>query len=201
MICEGGKSRLYLFGLEYYIDKERADEKGIAMDIQVKEVANVKHFTYDKYKVYNDTWYCFNTPDRVIQILDGAMKNHERIRVFYGDTETGRDWMEIYDTIGYVSRSCGNVKIPLLIKNSRSIGGTGILDGSIVKITIDKVIVYQQSNYRLPNMEIREASDSLKAIGYNYSTFADGKNDFNCETMKQAENHIDFLKGKRNREF
>lgn len=32
MICEGGKSRLYLFGLEYYIDKERADEKGTAVD-------------------------------------------------------------------------------------------------------------------------------------------------------------------------
>lgn len=165
------------------------------MDIQVKE------YNGKRYKVYNDTWYCLDTPDRVIQILDGAMKNHERIRVFYGDTETGRDWMEIYDTIGYVSRSCGNVKIPLLIKNSRSIGGTGVLDDSIVKITIDKVIVYQQSNYRLPNMEIREASDNLKAIGYNYSTFEDGKNDFNCKTMKQAENHVDFLKGKRNREF
>lgn len=195
MICEGEKSRLYLFGLEYYINKERAGEKGTAMDIQVKE------FNGRRYKIYNDTWYCLDTPDRVIQILDCAMKNHERIRVFYGDTETGRDWMEIYDTIGYVSRSYGNVKIPLLIKNSRSIGGTGILDDSIVKITIDKVIVYQQSNYRLPNMEIREASDNLKTIGYNYSTFEDGKNDFNCKTMKQAENHIDFLKGKRNREF
>lgn len=195
MICEGGKSQLYRFGLEYYIDKERADEKGTAMDIQIKE-------SYGKrYKVYNGTWYCFDTPDRVIYILDGAMKHHKRIRVFYGDTETGRDWMEIYDTIGYVSRSCGNIKIPLLIKNSSSISGTGILDGSIVKITIDKVIVYQHLNYRLPDMEIHEASDSLKAIGYNYSTFADGKNDFNCKTMKQAENHVAFLKGERNREY
>lgn len=30
-ICEGGKSQLYLLGLEYYIDKERAGEKGTAM--------------------------------------------------------------------------------------------------------------------------------------------------------------------------
>lgn len=173
MICEGGKSRLYRFVLEYYIDKERAGEKGTVMDIQVKEVANVKHFTYDKYKVYNDTWYCFNTPDRVIQILDGAMKNHKRIRVFYGDTETGRDWCEFFDTIGYVSRSCGNVKIPLLLNNSRSIGGTSILDGSIVKITIDKVVVYQHLNYHL---------DESKLDGLN-------------------EKQIDFLKGKRNRAF
>lgn len=195
MICEGGKSRLYRLGLEYYIDKERVDEKGTVMDIQVKE------FNGRRYKIYNDTWYCLDTPDGVIQILDGAMKNHERIRVFYGDNETGRDWMEIYDTIGYVAHSYGSIQIPLLIKNSRSVGGIGILDDNIVKITIDKVVVYEQGNYRLPHMEIREASDSLKAIGYNYSTFADGKNDFNCKTMKQAENHIDFLKGKRNREF
>lgn len=201
MICEGGKSRLYRFGLEYYIDKERADEKGTAMDIQVKEVADVKSLTYDKYKVYNDTWYCFNTPDKIIQILDDAIENHCRIRVFYGDTKTGRDWMEIYDTIGYVGRSCGKVKVPLLIKNRRSYSGCSILTDNIVKITIDKFVVYQHLNYHLPDMEIREACDSLKAIGYNYSTFADGKNDYNCTTMKQAENHIDFLKGKRNREF
>lgn len=31
MICEDVKSQLYRLGLEYYIDKERADEKGTAM--------------------------------------------------------------------------------------------------------------------------------------------------------------------------
>lgn len=31
MICEGEKSQLYRLGLEYYIDKERADEKGTAV--------------------------------------------------------------------------------------------------------------------------------------------------------------------------
>lgn len=167
MICEGGKSRLYRFVLEYYIDKERADEKGTAMDIQIKE-------SYGKrYKVYNGTWYCFDTPDRVIQILDNAMKNHERIRVFYGDADTGCDWCEFFDTIGYVGRSTGYMKAPLLLNNSRSIGGTSILDGSIVKITIDKVVVYQHLNYHLDESKL------------------DGLND------KQ----IDFLKGKRNREF
>jgi hypothetical protein len=137
------------------------------MDIQVKE-------SYGKrYKVYNDTWYCFDTPDRVIQILDNAMKNHERIRVFYGDADTGCDWCEFFDTIGYVGRSCGYMKAPLLIKNSRSMGGLSILDRCIVKITIDKVVVYQHLNYHLDKSKL------------------DGLND------KQ----IDFLKGKRNREF
>lgn len=137
------------------------------MDIQIKE-------SYGKrYKVYNGTWYCFDTSDMVIQILDNAMKNHERIRVFYGDADTGCDWCEFFDTIGYVGRSTGYMKAPLLLNNSRSIGGTSILDGSIVKITIDKVVVYQHLNYHLDKSKL------------------DGLND------KQ----IDFLKGKRNREF
>lgn len=75
--------------------------------------------------------------------------------------------------VGYVSRSCGNFKIPLLINNSRSIGGPSILDGNIVKITIDKVVVYQHPNYHL---------DESKFDGLN-------------------NKQIDFLKGKRNREF
>lgn len=137
------------------------------MDIQVKE------FDGRRYKIYNGTWYCFDTSDRVIQILDNAMNKHERIRVFYGDNETGCDWCEFFDTIGYVGRSYGNVKIPLLIKNNRSIGGLGILDGSIVKITIDKIIVYQHPNYHI---------DESK---------------FDDLTEKQTA----FLKGERNREF
>ena len=161
------ESRLYGFELEYYIDKERAGEKGTVMDIQVKE------FNGRRYKIYNGTWYCFDTPDRVVQILDSAMNKHERIRVFYGNNETGCDWCEFFDTIGYVDRSYGNVKIPLLIKNSRSIGGPGILDGSIVKITIDKVVVYQHPNYYIDESKF----DDL------------------------TEKQIAFLKGERNREF
>lgn len=137
------------------------------MDIQVKE------FNGRRYKIYNGTWYCFATPNKVIQILDNAMNKHERIRVFYGNNKTGLDWCEFFDTIGYIRRSYGNVKIPLLIKNSCSIGGISVLDGSIVKVAIDKVVVYQHPNYH---------------IDESY---------FNCLT----KNQIAFLKGERNRAF
>ena len=48
-------------------------------------------------------------------------------------------------------------------------------------------------------MEIKEASQELKADGYLYSVFADGKNTYNCKTLKQAENEIAFHKGIRNK--
>lgn len=150
------------------------------------------------YKVANGTFYHENTSDSVIRILENARINHERIRIFYGDVNTGRDWMEIYDTMGTVGRSCGSVKIPLLLNKRTSNGGGAILDHCIVKITIDKIIVYTNVNYYLPKLEIREASDYLKSKNYGYSVFADGDNIFNCNSMRKAENEVDFLKGIRN---
>ena len=48
-------------------------------------------------------------------------------------------------------------------------------------------------------MEIKEASQELKADGYLYSVFVDGKNTYNRKTLKQAENEIAFHKGIRNK--
>lgn len=153
----------------------------------------------NKYKVVNGISYQENTPDAVIRVLENAMRTNKRIRIFYGDTETGRDWMEIYDTIGTIGRSCGQNKIPLLIKNNRSHGGGAILTDCIVKITIDKKVVYQNPKYYLPTLEIKESSDRLKTDGYFYSVFADGVNTYNCKTMNQAENEVAFHKGLRNK--
>lgn len=147
-----------------------------------------------KYKVYNGTYYNFDTPDDVVRILDYAINNNVRIRVFYG-SDDGRDWMERYDTMGTVSRSCGPVKIPLLLRNSRSIGGASILDACIVKITIDKKTVYQAENYHLPDMDIQRSDDS-----FFYELYADGKCVGAFDTKKQAENAMAFYKGLRNTE-
>ncbi len=152
-----------------------------------------------KYKVVNGTSYHEDTTDEIIKVLEEARIHNKRIRIFYGDTETGRDWMEVYDTIGTIGRSCGEVKIPLLINNSRSYRGAAILDNCIVKITIDKRVIYQNVKYYLPEMEIKEASEELKSKGYFYSVFAGGENTYNCETLNQAENEIAFYKGLRNK--
>lgn len=56
-----------------------------------------------------------------------------RVRIWYGDTDTGRAWQEEYDVLGYVGRSGGTQKVPLLIFNSRSCGGA-ILTEKIVRI-------------------------------------------------------------------
>ena len=164
------------------------------MEIKMMEVYG------NKYKVANGTYYSESTPDAVIRILENSRLNNQRIRLFYGNTENGRDWMETCDTIGTIGRSCGTVKVPLLIKNNRSMGGGAILDHCIVKITIDKKVVYQAENYYLPEIIISECSEVLKKEGYKFSLSAkEAGICFNAKTKEKADNVVNFYKGLRNR--
>ena len=86
------------------------------------------------------TYYHVNTPEAVINELEKARAFGRRIRVFYGYTEAeagkedGTSWDEENDVVGYVGRSSGSVKVPLLIYNKRSTGGGAMLDHCIVGI-------------------------------------------------------------------
>lgn len=102
-----------------------------------------------QYQVINGTYYDLATRQNVINVLENARLNDYRIRVYYGDISTGLDWNEQYDVTGYVGRSTGPVKRPLLIYNKRSFGGGVILDHCIVKITESKGkrVLYQHPLY------------------------------------------------------
>ncbi len=62
------------------------------------------------------------------------MQNRIRLRVDYGDIKTGKSWNEIHGVCGYVGRSTGKFKIPILMYNKISWGGSTILDHCVVKI-------------------------------------------------------------------
>ena len=80
------------------------------------------------------THYHADTPKSLRDILEAIRLRGQRIRLYYGDTKTGKDWGDIYDVTGKISRSMGPCKIPILIHNSRSMGGGAILDHCIVRI-------------------------------------------------------------------
>lgn len=101
------------------------------------------------YKLNNGIYYPVDMPDEVVAICARNM-GHDSIRfVFdFGDVETGRSWDEEFNTTGYVGRSTGRVKIPLLIYNRRSYGGPA-LSGAIVRVLTakGKHVLYQHPNY------------------------------------------------------
>jgi len=79
-------------------------------------------------KVINGTTYDERTSDEVIGVLERVRQENRRIRVHYGYTfgpATGRDWHDEFDVTGTVCRSCGPVKIPVLLANRRASDGAG----------------------------------------------------------------------------
>lgn len=79
-----------------------------------------------KYKVVNGTFYDESTPDAVCQVLERARERRQRLAIAY-QAESAPEF-------GYVGRSTGPVKAPLLIHNSRSMGGGVICTRIIVEI-------------------------------------------------------------------
>lgn len=148
------------------------------------------------YKIIDGTAYHAITPEAVVKILEEIRLSGRtrRIRIFYGDAKTGRDWAEEFDTIGYLGRSTGEIKIPLLINNVRSSGGPGLLDHCIVKIQEGKRVLYQHEKYNSGEWEIKELLD----VGLMVCVYHDQKNVANFKSHKQAERYVAFMKGERN---
>lgn len=129
-----------------------------------------------KYNVVNGTSYHVGTPKEVIDVLERCRKNRTRIRVHYGTTDDssdgpiGRDWLDEFDVSGTLSRSWGPTKIPILLHNSRSMGGGGILDHCIVRIrTTGKNgrDLYRHPGYSQDKVELKECNvDGLHCEAY-----------------------------------
>lgn len=86
------------------------------------------------YREFNNTCYSINCPDNLITILDSLLEPRRtiRVKIHYGDVKTRQPWGDTES--GYIGRSNGSCKIPLLVYNSRSTGGGGILTDHIIKI-------------------------------------------------------------------
>jgi len=103
----------------------------------------------NEYKKYNGTSYHSETKVLIVTMLEIARKHRIRLVLDYGDVLTGKSWNEVYDITGYIGRSTGTVKIPILLYNSRSKGGGAILDQCIIKISESKgkKVLYQHPTY------------------------------------------------------
>jgi hypothetical protein len=102
-----------------------------------------------KEKIDLGTWFDPATHPEVRRQLELAIQGKYRLRLEYGDRETGEAWDDRPNN-GKISRSMGPMRVPLLIRNSRSFGGDTILTASIVKIseTPGGRVLWQHPTYR-----------------------------------------------------
>ena len=115
------------------------------------------------YKVIDGTSYHEKTPEAVIRVLEVARQNRTRLHISLGDTDTGLDWLEEFETHGYVGRSMGPIKVPLLIANRRSTGGGAILTHCVVRIRTSSGgrVLYQHPQYHHGSLEIRQKAEPV----------------------------------------
>lgn len=118
-------------------------------------------------KQFNGTSYHDETPDDVIRVLESARQNRVRLHISYGDRATGRDWLEEFETQGYVGRSTGPVKVPLLLPNRRSTGGGAILTHCIVRIrsAVGGRVLWKHPQYHHGKVEVRSKAEPVNGRG------------------------------------
>jgi len=138
----------------------------------MNEVQTVTDSTGKTYKLFNGTAYHTETPIEVIKTIDRLIQSRTRVRIYFGDTETGKVWNDEHDIAGYIGRSTGTIKIPLLVHNARAYGGGALLDHCILKIVRSdnkNVCYYKNPNIQERTFEIKPSQQP----GYNFSLIID----------------------------
>lgn len=94
------------------------------------------------------TWFAEHTPPIVRQHLDYVRVTRQRVELTYGNQDSGLTFGDDPE-LGYIGRSTGAIKVPLLIHNNRSTGGPAILDHCIIRIRSarGKHVIYQHPQY------------------------------------------------------
>lgn len=139
------------------------------------------------------------TSDGVKQCLEHCYYSKLRIRIWYGDTKTGLSWMEEHDVTGTIGRSTGRQKIPLLIKNSRSLSGGGILCHCIIRIDVisSKRTIYEHPLFNVPMLTVATNNDNDTKNKCPFIVLKNNELQARFKSEKQAKNYIGFMTGER----
>jgi len=154
------------------------------------------------YNVRNGTSYDVRTGDALVKVLENLRQSQTRIRVFYGDTKTGKSWLEEHDIEGRIGRSTGTVKIPLLVHNARSSGGGSLLDSSIVRIIDAKTkrVYYSHPKFHVPKLEIKSCKIPREEKNgemefYTAEVYADGAIQARFTSEEKAKRYVKKMQG------
>lgn len=200
--CGSGYSCM---GFEYVAKQlQTLSQALLKFGINIGEIIQEQIGTLNQYEQYRraiglignhnlGTWFDPDTPKKVRAILERYRKSDEKIRIFYGNGETGLDWMEEFDVVGRVGRSGGVTKVPLLIEDGEC-GGPAMLDQCIVRLidAASRKELYRHPSYHQGLMEIRPAECGAP---YSHGVWVSGENNANFRSYGEAAQWVAFMSG------
>jgi hypothetical protein len=143
-------------------------------------------------RLASGTCYHADTSQRVIELLEALRQNGRKVRLYYGDVQTGQAWFEENDVIGVIGRSTGSIKVPLLVPIGDS-GGPALLDQCIIRIDTPRKVLYQHEQFRVG--EITLTSGNGKELPWEVCI--DQVLHTRFQAKQHAQQYRDFIQGKR----
>ncbi len=128
-----------------------------------------------------------NTIQPIKDALQRLNGNRARVRLFYGDTVTGRSWMDEWMVMGHVGNTTGD-RSPILVHNSRSLGGGALLDHCIIGIRSKGGWIYKHPLFHTPEM----TTDGLKVFVDQHKGYTRG-----FKTVEARDRWLQWMRGER----
>lgn len=157
----------------------------------------------EKYKQIKGVMFPVETPLEVCEVLLKCVGTGRRIRVFYGDLNTGEHDLRVYwlhmtkGKIGCVQKSPkGTLE---LMANVKSVKGVPI-EGNIVKITEDKKVLYSHANFNLGKLMV-ETTPKRGRVDYSLYKWMDGEKQriYTTYYKEDLEWYLDYMRGVHNK--
>jgi len=139
-----------------------------------------------------NTWFTPGTDPEVKCVTLEAYNSKQKIRIHFGDTETGESWLDENDVAGYVGRTTGPMRSPILLATLKHSGGCCILTDCILRIQALPSLedLYQHPKYVKPSLTLIPDGKRVKVLRGEEEQAS-----FNS-TIK-ATHYIQFLRGER----
>jgi hypothetical protein len=112
--------------------------------------------------------------------------------LFYGNPETGQSWHEESDVVGYIGRSMGSIKVPLLLEPGE-IGGPILQDQCIIRIDSARKVLFQHVQFRIGEFTL--VRGDLKRLPWE--VLIDQSVHVRFKEKREAQRYMDFMQGKR----
>lgn len=203
--CNGRVKRAHTLGdYEFVWDDEEVSLRHALQRIEAGKNARMKYIRANPGSNLQMEFQD-NTTQGIKNALMEAKKIGLRIRIFYGDPETGEDSLAEFDTVGYVYLRKEAPHYPILIydKGTRSGEGALIKCQNVMKVIIcdkrNKRVLYENPHYYTPALEIKPPWKQEALQGFSCRVDAEGKTMKHFHSKDRAQNYINWIEGTINR--